>query len=301
MVITGPNTGGKTVTLKTVGLLIIMAQSAIHIPCEEAVISIFENIFADIGDGQSIENSLSTFSSHIKNIVDILKKVNNKSLVLLDEIGSGTDPQEGKGIAIAVLELLFKKGATILTTTHLSEIKEYAAKTKGFENASMDFDLNSLKPLYKLRIGIGGDSNAFIIAFKLGLDKEILNKAHEITYGNALDIDKLTAAREQNAGIKQDLEAKYMLCEEDNNEDFNAVSQDYSYKRDLLRTQEIEVSIKNFNMQTEENFEIGDSVFITTLQKTGIVCEKKNAKGEVIVQVMGKRINVNSKSIKPHI
>ena len=214
LIITGPNAGGKTVVLKTVGILTLATQSGFHIPAKEGTeISVFNKIFVDIGDNQSIENALSTFSSHVKNLADIIKQSSKSTLLLFDEIGSGTEPNEGAALAIAILEELYYKGCITIATTHYGEIKNFSGEHPHFENAAMEFKKDTLEPLYKLHIGRSGDSNALYISKKMGISDSIIEKTKKYIETKKYNYDlinssKLTKKKEEI----QEVDSKYNYC-----------------------------------------------------------------------------------------
>jgi DNA mismatch repair protein MutS2 len=283
LVITGPNTGGKTVAIKTVGLLTMMVQSGLHVPVGEgSEFAVFREIFADIGDGQSIEQSLSTFSSHITNIISIMKQAGPQDLVILDELGAGTDPAEGMGLAVAILEKLYSQGSMILATTHYSEIKEFANVTKGFENGSMEFDLETLQPLYRLIIGKAGKSQALSIALKLGMVPEVINRAKEVTYSDEVypHVDKQNSIplSTANSEMLQNSREKAQST--------------------IKKPQEKRIPVQN---EQELTYKIGDRVYVTSLKTAGIICELENTQGEYGVLVGKTKHHIHKKRLILHI
>ena len=207
VIITGPNTGGKTVTIKTAGLAVLMAQAAIPIPARDgSEVSIFKDVYADIGDEQSIEQSLSTFSSHMVNIADILRSATDDSLIILDELGAGTDPEEGAALAISIIEYLLDQGSKVIATTHYPQLKSFSYTRDDVTNASMEFDVSSLSPTYRLLMGIPGKSNAFEISDKLGLKESVIDRARTLTGRDNMEVNDMITALERHTTLARDNE-----------------------------------------------------------------------------------------------
>jgi len=283
IVVTGPNTGGKTVAIKTVGLLSLMAQSGLHVPADEcSSVCIFDSVWCDIGDGQSISQNLSTFSSHMTNIIDVLEKTTAQSLILFDELGSGTDPAEGMGIATAILEELLSRGCLFTVTTHYPEIKDFAARTQGVINARMAFDRETLMPLYKLEIGEAGESCALHIAQRLGMPAHLLKRAREITY--------MTSSETRQEALHDMATRQNALHDMATQIESNIVT-----VKPLDISNETEETIA---IPRSQRFAIGDSVIVYPQKDIGIVYERANKKGEVGVQVKGNKRLINHKRIK---
>src|SRR5262245_2938617 len=259
IVITGPNTGGKTVSLKTVGLLGLMAQSGLHIPAQSgSELPCFHAVFADIGDEQSIEQSLSTFSGHITNIIRILKQIDQRSLVIFDELGAGTDPQEGAALARAILNYLLDTGCTTLVATHYPELKTFAHSTEGVVNASLEFDIKTLRPTYHLTIGLPGRSNALLIAQRLGLPQPIIDSAKAEIHPDDLRADKLLddirKERNRTARERQKLEKARDKLEEQNLAMQKRLEKIEDERRDVLAKAraegELEVAVLKRNIES---------------------------------------------------
>jgi len=262
VIITGPNTGGKTVAVKTVGLLSLMAQCGLHIPCESgSYIAMQDNYCCDVGDNQDISQNLSTFSGHMTNIINILDRASRDSLVLLDELGSGTDPTEGMGIAVAVLEELRNRGCMFLVTTHYAQVKTYAERSDGVKSARMAFDRENLRPLYTLEMGMTGESCALHIAQRLGLAPHLLERAHQEVYGG-----QISPVRQVSMKVP---------------------------KSSLVRTE-----VKKTVVDLTDKFSMGDSVAVLTTGETGIVFRPANKQGDVIVQVKGEKQAIKHNRLK---
>lgn len=270
VIITGPNTGGKTVAIKTVALMSAMACSGLHVPCREADICMQNQILCDIGDGQNISDNLSTFSAHIKNVLDILKRVRPDSLVIMDELGSGTDPQEGMGIAISILEELRRSGALFLVTTHYPEVKEYADRYGDAQNARMEFDRDSLKPLYRLKVGEAGESCALYIAKRLGFPDKMLASAAREAYG------------ERSEALIQNMHLH-----------------GGSSRLEKLHAPRIEkAAVVRDSMDAVRKFTRGDSVTILPDEKIGIVVKPADKNGNVLVQLRNEKMLISHKRLR---
>ncbi|MCR8645989.1 DNA mismatch repair protein MutS [Paenibacillus sp. N1-5-1-14] len=322
LVITGPNTGGKTLALKTVGTLTIMIQSGLLVPVQAgSKLAVFEHVAVDIGDGQSIEHALSTFSAHIRNVIDILKIANHSTLVLIDEMASGTDPGEGVGLSIAILEELQKRKATVVATTHFSEIKNFASVTPGFENARMEFNTETLEPLYKLKIGEAGQSYAFLIAKKLGLPMPIINRSSEIaakgvgTSGSEFGVTFGATSKPSEVQSKPVISSQEELSLR-GVPDIQVNKEQMQVAKEVPVTNEVRVSKhssskhkpKVVKAQDDEaipvpvkKFELGDSVYVSYLGRAGIVCTLEDAMGNVGVMIQKQKFKINKKRLKLHI
>ncbi|WP_025692515.1 endonuclease MutS2 [Paenibacillus zanthoxyli] len=282
LVITGPNTGGKTVVLKTLGLLVLMAQSGLLIPADkESRLPVFADVMSVIGDGQSLTQSLSTFSAQMKGVDEMLRAAGPNILLLIDELAAGTDPGEGIALSIAILEELSRKGANIIVTTHFNELKVLASAAPQFQNARMEFDPATLRPLYKLTIGEAGHSYALQIAEKLGIDARVIERSRQIAGG-------------QSRGQLGEQEMRLWYDHEGRQEEKAAAEMAES------KRQHAEEGHKDRQVQPH-SFEVGDAVYVSSLGRTGIVYEKRNARGMVGVMVQKHKMQINHKRLKPYL
>ncbi len=303
LVITGPNTGGKTVTLKTIGLLSIMAHAGIHIPASEgSQIAIFQNIYADIGDEQSIEQNLSTFSAHLTQIVRILNQADDRSLTLLDELGTGTDPQEGAALGTAIVDYLLEKRAKTIATTHLSALKTYAHIHPRIENASVEFDMKTLQPTYRLFIGTFGSSNALSIAQRLGIPRKVISRANELVEKEDVRVEELINALQQTkANLEDEREATLIIKKET-----QEIKQNYETM--LKELQEREERLKaQYNLPDDEieeekpsepvpvtfaELQKGDMVHVNSLNAVGEVLKKMPDKSKILLRIGFMKVEV---------
>ncbi len=292
IVITGPNTGGKTVAIKTVMLNCMMAQCGLHPACKEADICMNDSYLCDIGDGQNLTENLSTFSAHIKNVLEILKEAGKDSLIIMDELGSGTDPAEGMGIAVAVLEELRKSGANFLVTTHYPEVKEYAKKARGMINARMTFDKETLKPAYQMVLGEAGESCAFLIAGRLGMPDAVLETAVRAAYGE----EAVRAYRSNKRGAVENPAPKNGFLES-----YSAVQPEDEKGQGGRNRNKIIKARKKHPADSIPQYQTGDSVMVYPDKKIGIVCMPANEKGVLRVQMPHKKIWINHKRVKLHV
>lgn len=292
LIITGPNSGGKTVTLKTIGLLTLMVQSGLLIPAGEGtVFGIFEHVMADVGDGQSIEHSLSTFSAHMANLKEMLEVAGGRSLLLLDELAAGTDPGEGIALSIALLEEFLRRGSLVAATTHFNEIKRFAAQTPGCTNARMVFDPETLRSLYRLEIGEAGDSFAFAIARRFGLPEHVVVRAEE----------RATAGRADGSGERPEAGSvvEFIPLPDDDEEEISRGSMDASQGEELSQQAAGTGSLRQEpgadRQQPAANrpLQVGDSIWILPLKCTGTIQQLIDAKEEAVVQVMGKKLTIS--------
>lgn len=301
LIITGPNTGGKTVALKTLGLLTLMMQSGLLVPVhEEGEMAVYEQIAVDIGDGQSLEQALSTFSAHIRNMITILEQANPSTLVLIDEMASGTDPGEGVGLSIAMLEELHRCGATVVATTHFGEIKHFASATSGFENARMEFDTVSLQPLYRLRIGEAGESYAYSIALKLGMPEHIIDRSKSVV-GEVLTKNKMQDVAKEPQSQTDGLFHTTVPVSMKHTESIEHIAHEAVASEGGAISSNDEAPVSDPVPAPLRAFRKGDRVYVAYLDQAGIVSEEENNRGQIGVMIRGRKLKIHKKRLRLHI
>lgn len=299
LIITGPNTGGKTVVLKTFGLLSLMVQSGLLVPVQQgSKFAIYRGIMAVIGDGQNLEQSLSTFSAQIQSLVTMLKQAGPSTLLLIDELAAGTDPGEGIALSIAILEEFSRKGATVLVTTHFNELKTFASRAEGFENARMEFDAETLRPLYKLTIGHAGQSHALSIATKLGIPENVIARSEHIA-SRQLGGGGKTALWDEIVPLVEPEGQGAKSAKEPRSETSARPSGPAEPKHEGSGEHESEAA--NDPKPARVRFEVGDAVYVTAFGKVGIICEPADHRGMVGVMIQKQRLKLNWKRLKPYL
>ncbi|MEK4437670.1 endonuclease MutS2 [Paenibacillus sp. FSL K6-2862] len=301
LIITGPNTGGKTVALKTLGLLTLMMQSGLLVPVGEGgEMAVYHEVAVDIGDGQSLEQALSTFSAHIRNMIRILEQANSSTLVLIDEMASGTDPGEGVGLSIAMLEELHSRGATVVATTHFGEIKHFAAAARGFENARMEFDTVTLQPLYRLRIGEAGESYAYSIALKLGMPQRIIDRSQSISdqgiskspINSMSSIMPIVKPIPTESSVLEPFPNSTAVQKTEKKVHSPAASEAGNPALQVEDTKSVPPAKK---------FRKGDRVYAAYLNQSGIVCDVEDSRGNIGVMLRGRKVKIHKKRLTLHI
>ncbi len=308
LIVTGPNTGGKTVTLKTIGLLSLMAQAGLHVPASPGShLAVFRDVLADIGDEQSLEQNLSTFSSHLTQIVRILEQADNRTLILLDELGTGTDPQEGAALGTAIIDFLHKKGSRTIATTHLRSLKTYAHAHPRIENASVEFDMETLQPTYRLLIGAFGSSNALAIAHRLGLPEEVFSRASELVEGEDARVEDLVNSLQQIKNQMEKERESLSAVKEESLElkrQYEAMLQALQAK-DRKLAEVVAVGIDKADEQdaepvpaTFDSLQRGDMVKILSLNTVGEVIAKMQDRNKLVIRTNMMKVEVRLEDLE---
>ncbi|MED5018005.1 DNA mismatch repair protein MutS [Paenibacillus chibensis] len=312
LIITGPNTGGKTVALKTLGLLTLMVQSGLLVPVEEeSVFAVFGQVMTAIGDGQSIEQSLSTFSAQIRRLIAMVNTANPSTLLLIDELAAGTDPGEGMSLSIAILEELNRRGAMMMVTTHFNELKGFASRTSGFQNARMEFDVNTLEPLYRLTIGESGQSYAIEIATKLGMPRGIIDRSRDVLQQQKPQLTAAEPEPAEQAGLEKQANDTWenAAIELESSEPSGGPRMTGRETKEGLQEQQAAAEGSRMEImepdpeaiRNKRRLEVGDAVYVSSFGRTGIVYQEEDAKGMVGVMIQKQKLKINRKRLKLYI